>query len=90
MKITDRGFVGKENQFRELQINTGMVVGRDDQMSLEISPLSVKDTYDQPTCRSLGQKSAQTSAHMSARTCSQTCMCALMFPKTYMRAHMGL
>ena len=25
-----RGFVGKENQFRELQIKTGMVVGRDD------------------------------------------------------------
>ena len=25
-----RGIVGKENQFRELQIKTGMVVGRDD------------------------------------------------------------
>ncbi len=84
MKITDRGIVGKENQFRELQIKTGMVVGRDDQMSVEISPLSGKDTYDQPTCRSLEKKSAHTSAHKSVR------MCALMFPKTCMCAHMGL
>ena len=52
--ITDcsRGFVGKDNQFRELLIKTGMAVGGDNQISVEISPCSVEITYYHPTAGS--------------------------------------
>ena len=48
-KSNGRGFVGKENQFRELLIKTGMAVGGDNQISVQISPGSVEITYYHPT-----------------------------------------
>ena len=47
-----RGFSGKDNQFRELPIKTGMAVGGDNQISVEISPSSVENTYYHPTASS--------------------------------------
>ena len=47
-----RGFSGKDNQFRELLIKTGMAVGGDNQISVEISPCSVEITYYHPTAGS--------------------------------------
>ena len=44
-----RGFACKDNQFRELLIKTGMAVGGDNQISVEISPCSVEITYYHPT-----------------------------------------
>ena len=47
-----RGFSGIDNQFRELPIKTGMAVGGDNQISVEISPCSVEITYYHPTASS--------------------------------------
>ena len=44
-----RGFAGKDNQLRELLIKTGMAVGGDNQISVEISPCSIEITYYYPT-----------------------------------------
>ena len=52
LTVGGRGFSGKDNQFRELPIKTGMAVGGDNQISVEISPCSVEITYYHPTAGS--------------------------------------